>query len=345
MIEKLSEIDPLLPPVRGVRVVAKKGFVQLVEIAAMAEIHTRSRNLIAIALAALILLWPGIALSTDPADEQNAAIRRFVETYSSRRDQYRLGLASTDIGALNTGHTVIKVLKSPRESQVDSDDGFGVLAMKIVEAPRLLVWLAMIADSEELDGRFTRAVLSAGPTGSKVRYQHINLPWPFKDRHWVIQVENNVDIAHASDGAIWERRWKLHDRGEQLIDAAYRDGTITGVTQENLAKSIYLPTNRGSWTVLELEHEQTLVAAFVDLRLGGLIPDGLVRGYIKRELQNGLATLDDLIERAHMNPAGPARYHDGWGRPISIQDAVAARQAWRGKPDSGNSQESSNPQD
>ncbi len=307
----------------------------------MAGIDTRSRNVIAIALVALTQLWPGIALSTDPANEQTAAIRGFVETYASQRDQYRLDLASPDIGELSAGHTVIKVLNAPRESQVDSGDSFGVLAMKIVEAPRLLVWLALIADSEELDGRFTRAVLSAGPTGAKVRYQHINLPWPFKDRHWVIQVENNVDIAHASNGGIWERQWQLHDRGQQMIDAAYRDGTITGLTQRNLAKSIYLPTNRGSWTVLELGRNRTLVAAFVDLRLGGLIPDGLVRGYIKRELQDGMVSLDDLIERAHMKPAGPTRYHDGWGRPISIQDALDARHDWRG--DTGEKQESRTP--
>ncbi len=297
------------------------------------------------ALVALVQLWPGIALSGGPADEQSAAIRGFVETYSSQRAQYRLDLASPDIEELNAGRTVIKVLKSPGESQVENGDDFGVLAMKIVEAPRLLVWLALIADSEELDGKFTRAVLSAGPTGSKIRYQHINLPWPFKDRHWVIQVKNNVDIADASDGGIWERQWQLHDRGQQLIDAAYSDGTIVGLTQRNLARSIYLPTNRGSWTVLELGQYQTLIAAFVDLRLGGLIPDGLVRGFIKRELQDGMASLDDLIERAHLNTAGPSRYYDGWGRPISIQDGVAARQDWKGEADSGNSQESSKPVD
>ena len=93
--------------------------------------------------------------------------------------------------------------------------------------------------------------------------------------------------------------------------------------------------------MFDLGRNQTLVAAFVDLRLGGLIPDGLVRGYIKRELQDGLASLDDLIERAHMNTAGPARYHDGWGRPISIQDAIAARIEWKGEPDAGDRQDSS----
>ncbi len=307
----------------------------------MAETGTGSRKAIAITLVAVTQLWAGVALPADQVDERSAAIRGFVDTYSSQRDQYQLDLASPDIGELNAGHTVIKVLKSPRELQVESDDSFGVLAMKIIEAPRLLVWLALIADSKELDGKFTRAVLSAGPTGSKVRYQHINLPWPFRDRHWVIQVENNMDIAHASDGRIWERQWQLHARGRQLIDEAYDDGTIVGITSRNLAKSIYLPTNSGSWTVLDLGENQALVAAFVDLRLGGLIPDGLVRGYIKRELQDGLASLGDLIERAHMNTAGPSRYHDGWGRPISIQDAIAARHDWKGDP--GEKQESRTP--
>lgn len=286
---------------------------------------------------------PAVALSASPLDDQSVAIRGFVETYSRQRDEYQLDLSSPDIGELNAGRTVIKVLKAPRGSQGESGDSYGVLAMKTVEAPRLLVWLALIADSEELDGRFTRAVLSAGPTGEKVRYQHIDLPWPFRDRHWVINVENNVAVAEASGGSIWERQWQLHARGRQLIDAAYNDGTIVGITPRNLAKSIYLPTNRGSWTVLELGKNQTLVAAFVDLRLGGLIPDGLVRSYIKGELQDGMASLYDLVERAHMNPAGPSRYHDGWGRPVAIQDAVAARIDWKEASGSGTSRDPHSP--
>lgn len=278
-----------------------------------------------------------IALAADPVDDQSDAIRSFIETWSGQRDQYRLGLADLDAGNLNTGQTVIRVLNSLSESQHEGAGNFGVLAMKIVEAPRLLVWLALNADSEELDGRLTRAILSEGAAGSKVRYQHINLPWPVKDRHWVIQVENNVDLAHASDGRVWERQWQLHARGQQLIGSAYADGTIVGITQRLLDKSVYLPSNRGSWTVLDLGQNRTLVAAFVDFTLGGLIPDRLVRSYTKRELRDGIATLDDLIERAHTNLDGPSCIHDGWGLPISRQDAAVARLDWKGESVSGTS--------
>ena len=261
---------------------------------------------------------------------QSDLIERFVETYSEQRDRYRLNLSGLDLENLNAGRTVVRVLDSPGKAEREDTDNFGVLAMKIVEAPRLLVWLALIADSEELDGRLTRAVLSEGPAGSKLRYQHINLPWPIKDRHWVIQVENNVDLARASDGRIWERQWQLDPRGQQLIDSAFTDGAIIGITRHVLDDSIYLPTNRGSWTVADLGRNRTLVAAFVDFRLGGLIPDRLVRSYIKRELRSGFAMLDDLIERAHENPDGPARIHDGLGLPVSRQDALATRLDWRG---------------
>lgn len=300
----------------------------------------QARDRAIVALIVLIQFCPGIALAANPADEQSDAIRSFVETYSSQRDQYRLDLSSLDQGNLNAGQIVIKVLTSPHESQVEDDDNFGVLAMKIVEAPRLLVWLALISDSQELDGRFTRAILSKGPTGSTVRYQHINLPWPVRDRHWVIQVRNNVDIAHTSDGRIWERQWQLHARGRQLIDAAYSDGTIVGITPRGLAKSIYLPTNSGSWTLLDLGQNQTLVAAFVDVRLGGLIPDALVRSYVKRELRDGFALLDDVIERAHTNPDGPSPIYDGRGRPISKQEADVTRNDWKSESESGISHES-----
>ncbi len=285
-----------------------------------------------IALVVLVQFCLGIALAASHADEQSDAIQSFLETYSSQRDQYGLDMAAVDLRDLNAGRAVISVLNSPTGSPVEDADNFGVLAMKIVEAPRLLVWLALVPDSQELDGKFTRAVLAQGLDGSKVRYQHINLPWPIKDRHWVIQVENNVDIAEASDGRIWERQWRLHSRGRQLIDSAFTDGTIVGVTQRSLDRSVYLPTNRGSWTLFDLGQNRTLVAAFVDVRLGGLIPDRLVRGYTKRELAEGFASLDGLIDRAHTNLDRPSRIHDGWGRPISKNEAVVTRRDWRGKP-------------
>ena len=290
---------------------------------------TRSGSRAIIAIVGLTQFCLTVALAADPVDEQSDAVESLVETYSDQRGRYRLDFSGDDIETLNAGHTVVRVLNSPGKAELEGTDSFGVLAMKIVEAPRLLVWLALVVDSEELDGRLTRAVLSEGPAGSKLRYQHINLPWPVKDRHWVIQVENNVDLAQTSDGQIWERQWRLHPRGRQLIDSAYTDGTIVGITRRSLDNSIYLPTNRGSWTVFDLGKNRTLVAAFVDFTLGGLIPDGLVRTYTKRELRDGFALLDDLIERAHENLDGPARIHDGLGLPISRQDAVAARLDWK----------------
>ena len=277
---------------------------------------------------ALLVLSPfclGVAPAANPADDQHVAIERFIGAWSGQREQYQLDLADIDAGELAAGQTVIRVLSSPGESQQEDSGNFGVLAMKIVDAPRLLVWLALIQDSEELDGRFTRAVLAEGPTGSTVRYQHINLPWPIRDRHWVIAVENNVELADASDGRVWERQWQLHDRGRQLLGSAYADGTIVGLTERQLEKSIYLPTNRGSWTVLDLGQNRTLIAAFVDFTLGGLIPDRLVRGYTKRELKDGVARLDGLFERAHTHLDGPSPVYDGRGRPISMQDVVAIK--------------------
>jgi hypothetical protein len=283
----------------------------------------------------LVQLCLGISLAASRADEQSDAIQSFLETYSSQRDQYGLDMAAVDLRDLNAGRAVISVLNSPLEDA----GSFGVLAMKIVEAPRLLVWLALVPDSQELDGKFTRAVLAQGLDGSKVRYQHINLPWPIKDRHWVIQVENNVDIAEASDGRIWERQWRLHSQGRQVIDSAFTDGTIVGITQRSLDRSVYLPTNRGTWTLFDLGQNRTLVAAFVDVTLGGLIPDRLVRGYTKRELAEGFASLDGLIDRAHTNLDGPSRIYDGWGHPISKNEAVVTRRDWKGKPASDISQE------
>jgi len=54
-------------------------------------------------------------------------------------------------------------------------------------------------------------------------------------------------------------------------------------------------------------------------------------GYTKRELAEGFASLDGLIDRAHTNLDGPSRIYDGWGHPISKNEAVVTRRDWKGK--------------
>ena len=241
----------------------------------------------------LLLMFSVGGQASDFHSQQLNAVQRFFESYARHDYRYLSEISGAQLDELVAGRVIVKVLDAPDDS-VDTSR-IGVIGLKIVEAPRLLVWLALTTDSEELDGRLTRAVLDEGPAGSIVRYQHIDLPWPIRDRHWVIRVENNIDIADASSGLVWERRWELHAHGKKLIDSAHANGTIVGLTRRSLDRSVYLPTNRGSWTLVDLGNGTTLVSAYADVKLGGLFPDGLVRSFTKRELRAGLTALESLI--------------------------------------------------
>lgn len=269
------------------------------------------------------------AQTVESDDDRRNAIRAFVEQYSEQQNRHVGDLSIDDLDGLYAGQAIVEILDSSDASH-DADEGeMGVFGLKIVPAPRLLVWLALIADSEELDGRFTRAVLSEGRAGTIVRYQHIDLPWPIKDRHWVIRCENNLDIADSSAGLIWERRWSLHEHGQALIDSAYAGGNIVGVTRRVLDNSIYLPANSGTWTLLDLGSDGTLVAAYLDAKLGGRISDGLVRRFTRRQLRAGLASLQELSMSVLAKYDGERFVHDGRGLPISQEDALRAGLRWR----------------
>ncbi len=47
--------------------------------------------------------------------------------------------------------------------------------------------------------------MTSGPDSGKATwYGHIDLPSPFKDRHWVVSVWNNHALHRATNGVAWE---------------------------------------------------------------------------------------------------------------------------------------------
>lgn len=259
------------------------------------------------------------------------SVASLLSAYSGHQTYTMAPLQPGDLETLRSGEVIIRVSQGRGVDKDSYDSAFGIHAMVIVEAPKLLVWLAIVRDSEELDGRFTRAVLSQGPAGTYVRYQHIDLPWPVDDRHWVIRVENNLRIADLSDGRVWERSWRLHDQGRSLAHSALDDGTIVGLTRDALDESIYLPVNSGSWTLFSISGTETLVAAFVDADIGGRIPDGLIQRFARRQLRSGLLSLDELVEKKLAAIDESADLRDGHGMPVAMQEVDEMRKGWLAK--------------
>lgn len=227
-----------------------------------------------------------------------------------------------ELDLLLAGEPVIKAPEEPEDDANDEVSEFGIWGLKIVEAPRLLVWSTVMGAASEPHVRLTRAYLSRLPMGSYVRYQHINLPWPVRDRHWVILCEKNLDLAKSSNGITWQHRWALQDDGPQMLLDGYAQGRIEGLSKEDLDKSVYLPANRGAWTVADLGNGRSLVIGYFDAALGGLLPKILVRRYSKHQMRVGLKHIEELAARVHLDYDGEPKIHDGIGQPILPQDIL-----------------------
>ena len=275
-----------------------------------------------VALTFVILHATAVADDAQLHSAPHANIPFLLQQVSADGDAAPEALSTDELELLLGGEPVIKL---PVKTAGDADDKvgeIGVFGLQIVDAPRLLVWLTVMGAASDPDVRLTRAYLSRLPQGAYVRYQHINLPWPIRDRHWVILCEKNLDLADSSDGRIWQHRWALHEHGPQLLLDAYADGRIKGLTQQDLDKSVYIPANRGAWTLADLGGEKTLVIGYFDAAFGGLLPKLLVRGFVRHQMRAGLKLIQDLTEHVHRDYDGEPQIHDGYGQPIMPQDVM-----------------------
>lgn len=237
-------------------------------------------------------------------------------------------LDPAELADLAAGEAVVKVAAEPT-GEDDEISTMAVWGLKLVDAPRLLLWLSVMGGNDERDYRLTPAMLSRGPDGAYVRYQHVDLPWPVRDRHWVIDCEKNTELAAATNGRAWQHVWALHEEGPSLLDAAFADGRIPGLTRDDLDDSVYLPANSGAWTMIDAGGNRTLIVASLDADLGGHFPDVIVRAFTKRKLASGMRTLVEMATRVHVNYDQAPVIHDGYGRPIAATEARRVASLWQ----------------
>ena len=256
-------------------------------------------------------------------------IPKLLKQFSRQGSLHVPELLPHEIAALVVGEPIVNAVDDPAVQQGRKVAAMGLLGFQVVDAPRLLVWLTLLGGSGRSDDRVTSVVLARMPAGSYVRYQHVNLPWPIRDRHWAILCEKNVELADASDGVIWEHRWALHETGEQSVQTAHAEGRIAGMQKRTLDASVYLPANRGTWALFDLGQNQTLILAFYDSDLGGRLPRRLVRSFTKRQLRKYLESTRDKAGNVHRHFDEQSFIHDGFGLPISRQDVIDAARAWK----------------
>ena len=145
------------------------------------------------------------------------------------------------------------------------------------------IWLAIQDDKHSTMVKgLSELQLDGTRPGFKVLYQHLDLPFPFNDRHWVLHLWNNEALFSAGP---WERIWALDPRVEgALVD-------LPADWRERHEGALWTPVNEGGWWLFPGEGG-TLVVYQVRTSIGGAVPEELVLRYAMSTLDEMMAHID-----------------------------------------------------
>ena len=129
-----------------------------------------------------------------------------------------------------------------------------------------------------------------------VWYQYLDLPRPFSDRHWVVDVVDTHQLARTTGGRCWEHAWQLSKEGLPVAEPAIDAGRVPGVDRERAEAAIYTPVNEGAWLVIDLGDGTSLLGYHVTSVIGGAIPDKLVADFTLLTLGKLLRGVVDRVD-------------------------------------------------
>jgi len=156
--------------------------------------------------------------------------------------------------------------------------------------PRDTLWIAILDDTcDTLVSGLTERHLPASTAARKLLFQHVDAPWPFTDRQWVIDIRNNGALAADSEGRVWERSWTLAE------DPQAQAATLAD-PRWPAADAIWTPRNEGGWLLVDAAGG-TLLVYHARVDVGGAIPDGLATSWTLSTLRGMLRHVVDRAAR------------------------------------------------
>lgn len=180
--------------------------------------------------------------------------------------------------------------------RVEVRRGARVVGVGLLPVSRPAAWLSITDDDPvgaRAEGLF-EARLSGAGAGPKTLYQHLDLPWPFADRHWAIDLRTNAALARR-EPRVWERAWTLDSSAlaaARSLDPARWDAAEA------------VPVNEGGWLLVEAGDAHTLAVYSVRADLGGGVPESAAAAYTS-------STLDALFAQIARNAEDEAGRYRG----------------------------------
>jgi len=203
-------------------------------------------------------------------------------------------LADSDLDHLAQGD-MVKVLDH------HPDGPASAIGVQVLPLDRKAVWISVEDPHFTSESSLTEALVSRSGPDKARWFGYLNLPRPFNDRDWVIDVWNAHSVAAATAGAAWEHPWRVVPDGMDTVRSMVDDGRVAELTGDDLDHAVFTPINEGAWVAISLPGGQTLLAYHVRFDVGGSIPDGLMSRYV---LSSFPRIFRDIEERARTEVHG-----------------------------------------
>lgn len=277
------------------------------------------RRSLAIVLA--LALLPSVAPAVD-----KATIAGLLSDYQRETGVPVADLGADSLDALARGDTIQRKVRVSRRG--DDTTAIRIIGYRVIDKPREALWIAALAFDGGYSERLTEHLVATHEGGGASWYQHVNMPWPLRDRHWLIRTGKGVPLAQRLDGRIWEHHWHLEPDASLHIARLMERASIPGLSPQRMRKAVALPLNNGAWVMGTLGNGRTLVVLHATMDMGGIIPDALVSRYTRRQLRTMLTNIEARADGAWEAYSSDYLIYRGDGTPIEpVSSARAAPDA------------------
>ncbi|MCO4769857.1 MAG: hypothetical protein KDA24_07475 [Deltaproteobacteria bacterium] len=208
-----------------------------------------------------------------------------------------------------------KVLKVRQVSE-DGDEPQRAIGLLRTAHPAAALWLSARDVHFTAVDELVEVKLTPPAQWPAVWYQLLDMPRPFSDRHWVVDVTDTHSLATATGGRCWEHAWVLSEHGPTVAADAVGAGRVPGIDSDRIEDAIYTPVNHGAWLVIDLGDGTSLLGYHVTSVIGGAIPDKLVADYT-------LFTLGKMLKGVAERVPTVVDHYDAAHPPIEGGDGKA----------------------
>ena len=211
-----------------------------------------------------------------------ASINKAIDTYNSYAVFSLPTLSSGQYSTLKAGE-VITILDQAAQDQPQR--AIGILLSPV---PPKQLWVSCQDPHFTQQSLTTEKQIHLNSNNSAEWYGFMDVPWPFSDRHWVVNVSNNTSMASKTQNACWEHPWDLVPAASKKVYPYIEKDELSNISEEMVESAIYTPTNKGAWALIQVDDHSLLIYHATTV-VGGSIPSDLVVKLVR-------STLDDMLK-------------------------------------------------